>query len=330
MFVSRESVLRAPLLLLPVVFILLSATGDALAEEVPGASASPQAQSAGGAEHLEALRSLDPAERIEAIRALGEARSVEAVGPLARVLREDPSPEVRGWAVRSLSEIGTTEARAALAIAAQHDSDQRVRTLAVQMSGPTTASPFAQSPPVAGHSAPLVQQPQPATYSPMMEGPMRGPFPARRRRPGLGLTIAGWSVFGGTYLISMIVGAATLADGAENTWSLFLPVIGPIVEAGFLFANYDEDLVAPIAVLLFIDALAQIAGVALGTLGLVRRHRAQEAAADAEAGPEEDVEGAEESEEAGEPEEPIQRSSRRQWGLAIVPSTGGLTLSGWF
>lgn len=336
MLFVREGEVRALLLLLMVSF----ASGEALAEE---ATETPSAPSEGVDGHLETLRSLDPAERIEAIRALGAARSQEAVGPLARVLREDPSPEVRGWAVRSLSEIGTTEARAALAIAAQHDSDQRVRTLANQMSGSVAASPFGPSPSAVVQPSPmvqpspLVQQPQRAAYNPMMQGPLRGPFQARRRRPGLGLTIAGWSVFGGTYLISMIAGAATLADGAENTWSLFLPIIGPIVEASFLFANYGGEVIAPVAILLFLDALAQIAGVAMGTVGLVRRHRARQpaegdgvVAEGDEALPEGEGDENQPGGDVDEAEEHQGASSRRTWGLAIVPTTGGLAFTGWF
>jgi len=76
--------------------------------------------------------------------------------------------------------------------------------------------------------------------------------------------------------------------------------------------DYNLALLAPLAVLLALDAAAQMVGIALGTLGLVRRHRAREA------------------EPAADTPAPSAASSRRGWGLAVVPTGTGLALSGWF
>lgn len=67
-----------------------------------------------------------------------------------------------------------------------------------------------------------------------------GPYAPRRRRPSMGLMIAGLSVLGGSYLIATAVGAS-LMDGDDGDdfdqcrscrdvgrW-LFLPVAGPFV-----------------------------------------------------------------------------------------------------
>jgi len=306
MFRTREGRGRMLVGAVLVATIVTAASATGRAEEATAAPAP------GGSvdDHIAALGSLDPAARIAAIRALGESGEARAVPPLARVLREDPSAEVRGWAVRALAGIGTPEAMAPLTLAAEHDADQRVRQLAARMSGATTPPAQTAAPAPAPVLGPAVQA-QPVQVAP---GPMRGPFRPRQRRPGLALIIAGWSAFGASYLVSMIAGAATLAEGAEHTWSLFLPVIGPVVEAGMLFSDYDE-LIAPVAVLLFLDALIQIAGVSMGTVGLVRRHRARQAQEDAEA----DTDA-----------EPEPEARARSWGFAVVPSTQGLSVSGWF
>jgi hypothetical protein len=261
--------------------------------------------------HVSALGSLDPAARIAAIRALGDARAEAGVEPLVRVLRTDPSPEVRGWAVRALAQIGSASARAALAQTAQQDADERVRRLAIQLSGQVTESPFEATAP-----GPVVVSRGPGGHF--------LPMPPRQRRPGLALIIVGWAAFGVSYLASSIAGAASLAEGAEGTWSLFIPAVGPFVEIGLLY-RYNEDPVddflAPLAVLLALDAAVQMVGIALGTLGLVRRHRAREAQA---AGSQE---GAPPGGQEGATPAP---TSRRDWGVAVVPANGGLSLSGWF
>lgn len=289
-----------------IALVALTVSGEAWAEGAEEAPPPPPIAppSAVSLEvHFRGLTSLDPAERIEAIRALGDARAESAVDPLARVLRSDPTPEVRGWAARALAQIGSARARAALAHAAQHDGDERVRRLAAQLSSQVTTSPFEPSP---GSTPGLVV---------VRQNPFSPFAPYRPRRPGLALIIAGWATFGVTYLASSIAGAASLVDGAEGTWSLFIPAVGPLVEIGLMYRAEDDALdalLAPLAVLLALDAAAQMVGIALGTLGLVRRHRAREA------------------EPAADTPAPSAASSRRGWGLAVVPAGTGLALSGWF
>jgi hypothetical protein len=295
--------------------VALTISGKAQAEESPAAG-SPSAVSL--EVHFRGLTSLDPAERIEAIRALGDARAESAVEPLARVLRSDPSPEVRGWAVRALAQIGSAPARAALAQAAQHDGDDRVRRLAIQLSGQVTASPF--EPPPGYSPGPMV----------VRQNPFQPFAPYRPRRPGLALIVAGWAAFGVTYLASSIAGIASLVDGVEGTWSLFIPAVGPLVEIGLMYrASEDtmDDLLAPLAVLLVLDAAAQMVGITLGTLGLVRRHRAHEAEV-GHGGQEGAVPGAPAAPAEASP--PAASSSRRSWGFAVVPAGAGLAISAWF
>ena len=253
--------------------------------------------------HLAGLEALDPVDRIAAVRALGESRDQAAVGPLAQVLRSDPSPEVRGWAIRALMAIGTPEARSAVATAAQQDSDERVRSLAVEQLGTAASAPWS---------------PSEATAPPQQR---RGPFGPgirqrrQRRHPGLGLLIAGWSVFGVTYLASLIAGAATTAEGDDSTWPLFLPVAGPIIEAAFIWD--DPWGIAPLGALALLDGLAQIAGLTLAIIGHVRRSRHRESA-----------EG-EDSDEAAPVEE-----ARSRFTLSLLPGgpagSTGLGLVGTF
>ncbi len=58
--------------------------------------------------------------------ALGNIADPETVAPLARVLREDPSPIVRGHAAWALGRIGTEEATTALSGALEREADAEV------------------------------------------------------------------------------------------------------------------------------------------------------------------------------------------------------------
>jgi hypothetical protein len=280
-------------------------------------SAAARGQGAADAGHVAGLNALDPAERIEAARALGQARSVAAVGPLARVLRSDPSPEVRGWTARSLAAIGSADARAALASAAQRDGDERVRGLCVQLLGQVASSPFEAASP---------------GLAPAYEGGVYAgaPLAFRRapRRTGVGFLVAGWSTFGLTYLVALIGGSAAYAANSDDarTWPLFLPAVGPVIQAAFVFSDDDDELgwdPTPnvFGVLAIVDALGQIAGITLAAVGHVRRarHRAATTAPAAGADPEGvDAEGA----DADAPESPTARVTRRAH-IALLPTGPG-------
>lgn len=108
-----------------------SSERDGVATSVPGL-----------AEHLEALTSPDPAVRYRAVVALGYLRMASVVPHLARVLRVDPSADIRGWAIRSLAQIDTAEAREAIVEATESDSDVRVREMALEACRACAPSPF--------------------------------------------------------------------------------------------------------------------------------------------------------------------------------------------
>lgn len=74
-----------------------------------------------------AWRGKKPIQR-NAVLALGNFRDRSAVPELARLLREDPRPELRGSAAWSLGQIGGDEALAALREALKRESDEVVRS----------------------------------------------------------------------------------------------------------------------------------------------------------------------------------------------------------
>jgi epoxyqueuosine reductase len=65
--------------------------------------------------------------RRNAAVALGNSGDARAAGPLARVVRTDPSGLVRAHAAWALGRLGGVEARAALELAAREDGDADVR-----------------------------------------------------------------------------------------------------------------------------------------------------------------------------------------------------------
>jgi hypothetical protein len=71
--------------------------------------------------------------------------------------------------------------------------------------------------------------PPPPTYQPMPQPqplPPRGPNPNR----GLGLMIAGFSVFGFSYLLTAVGGAVSIDSGSpEIGQPLFIPIAGPFI-----------------------------------------------------------------------------------------------------
>lgn len=98
----------------------------------PSVSRNRAVQTPGAAEFLAMLSEPNVSRRVQAARRLGELQAEEAVVPLARRLREDASPEVRGWCLRALSQIGTEDAVSAMMLA-RNDSDARVRELATEL-----------------------------------------------------------------------------------------------------------------------------------------------------------------------------------------------------
>jgi HEAT repeat protein len=58
---------------------------------------------------LENLTNPDPACRAEAAQTLGEIGDENAIPALAKVVSDDPNPEVRGSAIRALGKLGSTQ-----------------------------------------------------------------------------------------------------------------------------------------------------------------------------------------------------------------------------
>jgi hypothetical protein len=271
--------------------------GEALAEVEFGAPPPPPEPAAQPAEpaqaapeggsiqvHVDALGAVDVQARVAAARALGDLRDPAAVAPLAQALRSDPSPDVRGWILRALGQINTPEARAAIIGAAANDADPRVRALAAQIV-PTAATP-AQPPLSTGYQAPL--------YEPMPQQPVRPPRDRNRT-----FRIAGWTVFGGSYGTAFLLGAVFMMVEEDVAWALMLPLVGPIVEAGFVFAEGYEELII-LGVLGILSSAAQIAGFTMAIVGQVRGRRAR------------------------------REQEGQDRGVALLPTGNGLALAGWF
>jgi len=84
-------------------------------------------------------------------------------------------------------------------------------------------------------------------------------------RPRMGMVVGGALTFGIPYLISIIGGAIAIDTGSPNFWPLFVPVVGPFIQAGFVPSATEK--------LLFVfDGLAQVAGAAMFIVGLAVPH----------------------------------------------------------
>lgn len=212
-------------------------------------------------DNIRALNAVDTTARIEAVRSLGQLRDARAVPALARSLQSDPSPEVRGWIIRTLDQFGTQEAHAAIVVAARGDADERVRALALHLA--PEAAPAAPTSPT--YDSP--QREAASAYQPYR--PQR-----RRRDPVRSFKLAGWLSFGISYFCNVIIGSVFIFEEENYGWPAFIPVIGPVVVAGYAFDSaWSEDvIVAAMNILWF---TAQSAGLAMAIYGHVlgRRQR---------------------------------------------------------
>jgi hypothetical protein len=131
-------------------------------------------------------------------------------------------------------------------------------------------APYGQPAPAPYGQDPYAQpgpQPAPAPYQP--------PPPPQRRR-GKGMMIAGWSVFGASYLSTVLIGAAlydsrgvcddivgeTGCNNHPNAGLLFIPIFGPLIGINEIGGGTATGTLA--GVFLF---LAQAAGFSLGVAG---------------------------------------------------------------
>jgi hypothetical protein len=221
-------------------------------------AAPPAMDPAAEAQFIAQLQSPDARVRVRAIRGLGESRSPNAVEPLARIVRRDPIPEVRGWALRSLQAIGSHQSLAVVAQVAQSDPDERVRAMAARIAGvhasvPLVPTAAAQA---ADREAALVQ------------------VPVRPRVPGRGLRTAGWITTGVSYGLALIVGLAMVTvdetgefdsfDERAFGWQFMLPIVGPAVAS--TVADFGEA-----SIPFWIWSAAEVAGVVLLAVGYAQR-----------------------------------------------------------
>jgi len=136
-----------------------------------------------------------------------------------------------------------------------------------------TAPPLASPPAVADPAyAGAPDSPSPTVVPPPVGLPYRidSMAPVRyEQRPRIGLAIAGGAVFGGIYLASTVV--ASFIDDK----SLAVPIVGPFIEMGMLASasGSSSSSLAPVQFALFMNGLAQAAGVAMLIAGLATKQK---------------------------------------------------------
>jgi hypothetical protein len=165
-----------------------------------------------------------------------------------------------------IQRIGSTSVALALTFALP------VSALASPPAGdPATTAPVVEQPVAEAQPQP---QPVPApVYVQPTPAPAPMPVPVQPKPPnrGLGLTIAGFSMFGLTYLISAGVATVVIDEGdPEVGRPMLIPAVGP-----FVAASRTGSASAGFA--LGIDGVVQIAGLAMGIAGavLLGKSRAQ-------------------------------------------------------
>lgn len=128
--------------------------------------------------------------------------------------------------------------------------------------------PYAQPQPYGAEPQPYAQ-PQPY-------GPQTQPYqePQKPRRRGKGLMIAGWTMFGASYLSTVLVGAVLYdasklcdsvgGDCRRTGAGLFVPVVGPLIEVGRAESNTATGTIFAV-----FATLVQAAGLSMGIAGTV-------------------------------------------------------------
>jgi hypothetical protein len=126
---------------------------------------------------------------------------------------------------------------------------------------------YQQQPPPPGYQQQPYGYPPPGySYPPPPPQAYEPPPPPPRRTRGKGMMIAGWSIFGGTWITSIAIGAAFLDTDTPSGYyygrRLMIPVLGPFLAAG------GDDSASGTMAYAFLG-LAQTAGLALGIAGTV-------------------------------------------------------------
>lgn len=136
----------------------------------------------------------------------------------------------------------------------------------VQPAPAPAAQPAPASVPAASHTHVTVEPVPMAAPSDEQQRRMRRNSDLSRAR---NLMITGWSIGGGTYAGSLVMGAIALDVGATE-WgaSMMVPGVGPFIAAGFSESATGAVFTAGMGV-------AQVVGIAMGTIGTVRYRRLQ-------------------------------------------------------
>lgn len=134
-------------------------------------------------------------------------------------------------------------------------------------------APVTEAPP-----PPVAEGPPPQPYAdPAAAGPAGPPaegtvyMPAKKRRKGL--MIAGWSMFGGSYLFTALIAGivhdtCSIADAPNCRRAAgfsLIPLVGPFLTIPYL----QTDAITP-KVFMALPALVQIAGLAMGIAGTIQ------------------------------------------------------------
>jgi hypothetical protein len=122
-------------------------------------------------------------------------------------------------------------------------------------------------PPPPGYYPPPNHQPPPPTYdAPPLDD--ERPEPARKQQGlrGKGMMISGWSIFGGTWLLGMIVGGTYMDQNKPSGFLIGRPLMAPVF-GPFVAAGVSGDALASMGFVFL--GLAQTTGLALGITGTV-------------------------------------------------------------
>jgi hypothetical protein len=80
------------------------------------------------------------------------------------------------------------------------------------------------------------------------------------------LIVAGAAMFGASYITSALLAGSLIDAGDDGGVALYIPFVGPVICIGTCDLDGAE---ASVSLLLVLDALVQIAGVTMFTLGFV-------------------------------------------------------------
>lgn len=197
---------------------------------------------------------------IQMLRALGKSGAVEALGVI-QLHAQSPAKDLRNAGRAALAHW--------LRVNRVLGEDEDLPDPPHRFYG--TPPPFPPDRP-AGRPFTMQISPDAATPPPYYESPPPGGVPPGfhfEERPRKGLVIAGSVVFGALYTASAIPGAMSLSEPNALNW-LLVPVAGPIVLSASMFGHSGDfaGLSTIFGIILIVDGVGQLAGLAMLTAGL--------------------------------------------------------------